>query len=177
MVEEVAATTATTATTRASVPTTLSTTAQWATAGERAAWITSTDRLCHCVCVCVWIIGTLHQCLKPSPKKVIDGLAVRSAFSMLASSVLWFLCGTQGHKTTVWTVSVRAELWLNLVVWSVLSLVFLGSYFHFNFFLSLLLILVTKYEGWRWRLLTHSLWLVSFLLKSCVVTTFFLVWN
>lgn len=89
--------------TRALAPTTLSTTTQWATAGAKAAWITSTDRLCY-YSVCESLApSSLHQCLKP--KKVIDGLPVLSAFSMFASYVLLgFYVAHVGTNWDVWTL-------------------------------------------------------------------------
>lgn len=71
--------------------TTLSTTTQQATAEETAARTTNTDRLYQSVCDS-WPPNILHQCLKPSPKKVIDSLPVLSAFSMFASYVLLGFC-------------------------------------------------------------------------------------
>lgn len=65
----------------------LSTTTRWATAEATAAWTTSTDRLRPSICESP-APSTPHQYLKPSPKKVIDGLPVLSAFSMFASYVL-----------------------------------------------------------------------------------------
>lgn len=74
--------------------------------------------------------STLRQCLKPSPKKVIDGLPVLSAFFHVCFFCAFgFICSTCGHKLSCLDfVKVGAELRLNLVVvsvvWSVLSLCF-----------------------------------------------------